>query len=201
MGVTPVTADPAAGTAAFFASRGFVSFNIDYRLAGDRGLLPKSLLRPGVAVVGAASRSTDWWPHPERGGGVGPKRNTLLHFGEGGGLCIAAEGSAVVLETCGGANASRQQWTMKWDIAPQSIVHAATARCLDAAGGIGRPLALAPCRAEAQSQQWQLGLSGRLFSGNVTAVPDTVVRRRLSWEPKWASACWSRRRCPPRGHG
>eukprot|EP00937_MAST-01D_sp_MAST-1D-sp2_P002585 g2585.t1 len=34
------------GSAAFFASRGFVAFNIDYRLKGDNGLLPPGAVPP-----------------------------------------------------------------------------------------------------------------------------------------------------------
>jgi hypothetical protein len=49
------------GSAAFFAARGFVAFNIDYRLSGDHGLLPPRANASGAGGLG------DWNPSWESG--------------------------------------------------------------------------------------------------------------------------------------
>ena len=48
-------------SAAFFAARGFVAFNIDYRLSGDHGLLPPRANASGAGGLG------DWNPSWESG--------------------------------------------------------------------------------------------------------------------------------------
>lgn len=92
------------GSAAFFTSRGFVAFNIDYRLAGEHGLLPPgpgpdpgpappSPTPPATAgdpIVAAAQTTVvkDWWPHPNTAGTGGPKTTPLRFGGPAGTLCI-----------------------------------------------------------------------------------------------------------------
>ena len=94
------------GSAAFFTSRGFVAFNIDYRLAGEHGLLPPGPgpdpgpgpepgpppATAGDSIVAAPQTKAvmDWWPHPKphSGGPGGPKTTPLRFGGPAGTLCI-----------------------------------------------------------------------------------------------------------------
>ena len=128
------------GSAAFFASRGFVAFNIDYRLAGQHGTLPRRSPAPGPspgpsppfagAPLVASSNAGEgmWWPHPTRHSArATAAKTTTLRYGDANGtLCItptaagleAAVGTAaplaLELNGCGapGSDAEKAQlWT------------------------------------------------------------------------------------------
>lgn len=79
-------------SAAFFAARGFVAFNIDYRLAGDHGLLPPK----------NASPAADWTPTWQSGypatrdlkAAVRFVRAQAALFGVDGGRIVVSGGSA-----------------------------------------------------------------------------------------------------------
>ena len=161
------------GSAAFMASRGFVAFNIDYRLAHNHGLLPPGRTPPAPAPPGSPSpppvptgarlvshleRSAYFFsPHPNRSGHTGGHEAPLTLPGVGGKeLCAtpsgaaAADGSRVLsMEPCTANQA--QVWKLtQWDIQPQPIVHASSGLCLDMAGvgakaAAGLPIVAAPC--------------------------------------------------------
>ena len=166
------------GSAGFFAARGFVAFNIDYRLAHTNGLLPPGSIPdpptpapppPPAAAVGAklvshVQRSEYFFsPHPERGRG-----NTSVHTGpltlpgaDGKKLCVtagatdAAAPRALTLQPCEPTNRA-QAWQLRhWTISPQPFVHAESGLCLDIAGvdakpAAGLPIVLAPCVSDAE---------------------------------------------------
>jgi hypothetical protein len=120
------------GAAKFYAARGMVAFNINYRLAHDKGLLPNCTvpggcgsLRPpppappppaqaGDKLVSHVRRSDDWFfPHPSRTPGHGAPYVGPLRLGsDTGALCISAEaaGAAAAAAT---ASAALPQLTLQ----------------------------------------------------------------------------------------
>ena len=156
------------GAAAFYAARGFVAFNIDYRLSGQHGRLPRSTTpTPGTALVASSATETVWWPHPPKnnnasrsaGAAPVPNKTTVIRYGsEQGTLCITPWSSAppkdvvaLVLEPCGTAGSAMEKsqlWTTGsvWGIKSQRFIHNATGLCmtlLDETAGAS--LAAAPC--------------------------------------------------------
>ena len=153
------------GAAAFYAARGFVAFNIDYRLSGQHGRLPRSTTpTPGTALVASSATETVWWPHPpknnnaSRSAGAANKTTVIRYGSEQGTLCITPWSSAppkdvvaLVLEPCGTAGSAMEKsqlWTTGsvWGIKPQRFIHNATGLCmtlLDETAGAS--LAAAPC--------------------------------------------------------
>lgn len=135
------------GSAGYMASRGFVAFNIDYRLAHAHGLLPPGKMPPapspapahgsspavpnGAKLVSHIQRSPFFFsPHPQRPTAVqGPHEGPLMLPGEGGNqVCItpsgtvAADGSRqLLMEPCEGEKAGTKGSTQVWKFAHWTI--------------------------------------------------------------------------------
>jgi acetyl esterase/lipase len=180
-------------SASFMTSRGFVAFNIDYRLLHNHGLLPPSEPPPGSSpppvptgarLISHVGRSVyDFSPHPERQLAAHPRAHEgpLTLPGVGGTqVCIspgevAADGRrALVMEPCEPTASAAQTWKFEhWNSQPQPVVHAQSGLCLDISGATskavaGLPIVVAPCvkdhEDETHAQLWQLGWSGALIT-------------------------------------
>ena len=165
------------GSARFFASRGFVAFNINYRLKSDKGLIPASPGAPtpapgppptpaaaGWQLVSHVQRSGfDFFPHPTKANVTHRPWQGLLRLGGANGtLCITAaadniptstgDGLSLTLEACTDDNAppqSSQVWELtSWDIEKQAVRHSETGYCLDIPGAsVGESAEGLPVRA------------------------------------------------------
>ena len=189
-------------SAQFFASRGFVAFNINYRLKGMKGNFPPSgppgppAPQVGTALVSHIERQWYFSPHPEHNSKgenyVGPLL-IEIHGVPDNKLCITAhntgEGLAssvtLSLEQCDLGASQNFSFTML--IHPQNIRHPASGLCLDFPG-MDKPKADVPLGLSACGERrWQLGFSGALF----TTVHGTIVSvapkaSMLGWNPSWS---------------
>jgi acetyl esterase/lipase len=161
------------GSAAFFAARGFVAFNIDYRLKGDNGLLPPAPAPPpakaGDKLVSHVARCSDeFYPHPQKAGAAaaaaasgGPHAGPLQLGTDGkpppssGSLCITVPPSAATAAAVGAAGAG----------AP-------------AAAAADRQLTLEACATNASAPLWG-AQQWRLPAWSVKAQPITHVESGL----------------------
>ena len=186
------------GSAAFFVARGFVAFNINYRLAGDQGLLPPvNGPASGAPLVSYLARSgDDFWPHPSRREHGAPYIGSLA-LGENGTLCITAHNmsasSQLTLGTCVTGSVAQEWRLAHFDIYPQSIVHHASGLCLDIAGAdhgpaAGLPIIIAVCNSSSALQQgWQLGTTGALITLNAAMSVSVDTQPPQEWTPTWPS--------------
>ena len=196
------------GSAQFFVSRGFVAFNVDYRLAHDKGLLPAASTPPppasGTALVSFLQRSGETFvPHPaSQHANATPYVGPLQFASATGALCIAAvaatAGAPLTLETCA-AGAPSQQWRLpSFSTARQHVYHAASGLCLDIKGAdpsaprAGLPSLLNTCSDVAGSVQatWQLGTTGALITLDAAlsvAAAQPRDNHESRWSPDWAS--------------
>eukprot|EP00041_Stephanoeca_diplocostata_P023041 m.559600 g.559600 ORF g.559600 m.559600 type:complete len:480 (-) comp22206_c0_seq5:1423-2862(-) len=193
------------GTANFFASRGFVAFDINYRLSGQNGKIP-SAARPkaGSSIVAQPRSGVNCLaiqPHPNRtssnGNASEPYTGPLYTAGVSGALCLTAPSgttpAAITLQPCITSSAIQQHFQRRAgnSIGAEMIVHVASGRCVAWTGTIPRQtMTLASCNASDPLQQWVLGFSGVLFTetnGDTCAGAATTVRSALQWAPNWQS--------------
>lgn len=175
-------------TAAYFASRGYVAFNIDYRLAGDKGKVPKQPtpqepgVHPGAPLItgprtSAFPKGSCLAVHPfppqdteRRGPYNGP---LYVQFNASSRLCIspengaAAGGVTLILDVCSGTEEQAFHRDHN-NIQSQRIVHRVSGLCIALAAGSGArknttTLALQACDASEAAQSWVLGDAGVLF--------------------------------------
>ena len=188
-------------SAQFFASRGFVAFNINYRLAHMKGNYPPfgppnpPAPQAGTALVSHIERQWYFSPHPDHNSHdnyEGPLHIEISGIPDNK-LCITAHGAGegvgstamLSLDQCDLSASQNCSFTML--IHPQHIRHPASGLCLDFPGmdkpQAGVQLGLSACG----ERKWQLGFSGALF----TTVDDTIVSvapraSERGWNPSWS---------------
>lgn len=138
------------GSAGFMAARGFVAFNIDYRLAHDNGLLPASKMPPapapgphggsppppppvpiGARLVSHIERSSYFFsPHPQHTAtSREPHEGPLSLPGEDGNeVCVTPSGAAaadgsqqLLMQPCEGGAAGARRGSQVWKFAHWDI--------------------------------------------------------------------------------
>jgi hypothetical protein len=191
------------GAGMFYAARGFVAFNINYRLKGQNGLIPPNMPGPpspdvtGAKLVSHIARSNDFFfPHPSKSDSASPHDGPLRFGSDKGTDCIttgaksATGGLSLSMEKCVDGSPSQQWHLAQFNIRSQHIIHKQSGYCLDIPGAAaagkakaGLAIEAVPCtNSTKNTQMWQLGYSGALITENAAMAVALDTSDSSYWE-------------------